>query len=148
MHIVTFKDRGINFDIETTDITEQELIALLESIINGIENITNMKDEIDYNLYTKIVDANLKADGIHTDILVRYNNTLFGKSNAMIDYMNNSKGPIGKIDKLIDSEYILKLNGETNCEEIWNAEIDYVGEKSIVLKYNNEYVLFTKIEEK
>lgn len=37
MYIVKFKAKDINFDIETTDITEQELIALLESVINGLE---------------------------------------------------------------------------------------------------------------
>lgn len=111
------------------------------------ENSNNVYNEIDYNSYTKILDADLKADGVHTDILVKYNNTLYGKSYAMIDYAGNPQGPIGKIDKLIDSEYVPRLNGETNVEEIWEAEIDDIGEKSMVLQYNNEYVLFTKIEE-
>lgn len=37
-YIVTFTHKGINFDVETTDITEQELISLLESIIERVNN--------------------------------------------------------------------------------------------------------------
>lgn len=38
MYIVKFTHKGVNFDIETTDITESELISLLESIINRVNN--------------------------------------------------------------------------------------------------------------
>lgn len=38
MYIVKFAHKGINFDIETNDITESELISLLESIINRVDN--------------------------------------------------------------------------------------------------------------
>lgn len=38
MYIVKFTHKGINFDIETNDITESELISLLESIINRVDN--------------------------------------------------------------------------------------------------------------
>ncbi len=38
MYIVKFTYKDINFDIETIDITETELISLLESIINRVNN--------------------------------------------------------------------------------------------------------------
>ena len=41
MYIVTFNYQNINFDIETTGITEDELVNLLQSIINQIKNINN-----------------------------------------------------------------------------------------------------------
>ena len=40
-YIVTFNYQNINFDIETTGITEDELVNLLQSIIDQIENINN-----------------------------------------------------------------------------------------------------------
>ena len=46
MYIVKFTHKGINFDIETIDITESELIALLESIINRVDNPFNL-DELE-----------------------------------------------------------------------------------------------------
>ncbi len=39
MYIVTFEYENIFFDIETTGITEDELITLLESIIDGVRNV-------------------------------------------------------------------------------------------------------------
>ena len=41
MYIVTFNYQNINFDIETTGITEDELVNLLQSIIDQIKNINN-----------------------------------------------------------------------------------------------------------
>lgn len=41
MYIVTFSYQNINFDIETTGITEDELVNLLQSIIDQIKNINN-----------------------------------------------------------------------------------------------------------
>ena len=43
IYIVKFTHKNINFDIETTDITESELISLLESIINRINNTIKVK---------------------------------------------------------------------------------------------------------
>ena len=44
MYIVTFTHKGINFDIETNDITESELISLLESIINRVNYPKKVED--------------------------------------------------------------------------------------------------------
>ena len=68
------------------------------------------------------------------------------KSNSLIDYAGGSK-QIGTIDKVIDSKYVPKLNNETNSKEILNAKVYDETEKSVVLEYNNEYVLFEKISE-
>lgn len=36
MYIVNFESKGIYFDIETTGVTENELVELLKSIINKL----------------------------------------------------------------------------------------------------------------
>lgn len=88
----------------------------------------------------------LSSDRVDTEKLVKYNGNLYGKSYAIIDYAPNPEGPIGIIDKLIDSQYIPKYDGETNVEEFLNAKVDSIGETSIVLNYNNTYELFEKID--
>ena len=98
-----------------------------------------------YSDYKKV--TSIKSDNVITTVLVKYNDTLYGQSKAVIDYAPNPDGPIGVIDKLIDSQYVPKINGETNVEEILNAKVDSIGESSLVLNYNNVYVLFEKIEE-
>lgn len=88
----------------------------------------------------------LKSNEASTEILVRFNDNLYGKSFSVIDYDKNPDGPVGVIDKLTDKENIPKYNDETNTEEILNAKVDYASDNMIVLNYNNEYVLFEKIE--
>ena len=70
--------------------------------------------------------------------------TLYGKSYSLIDYIGNTKS-IGTIDKLISTEYIPILENQTNKEEILNAKVFDKTNNSIVIFYNNEYVLFEKI---
>lgn len=48
---------------------------------------------------------------------------------------------------MIDRKYIPKLNNETNSKEILNAKVYDETEKSIVLEYNKEFVLFERISE-
>lgn len=98
-----------------------------------------------YKDYEKV--TSIKSDKVITTVLVKYDDTLYGQSKAVIDYAPNPNGPIGVIDKLIDSQYVPQVNGKTNVEEILNAKVDYVGESSLILNYNNIYVLFEKIEE-
>ena len=64
----------------------------------------------------------------------------------MIDYVGGNK-LIGIIDKLIDYEYVPKLNGETNSNDLVNALVFDKTNNTIVLLYDNEYVLFEKILE-
>ena len=105
------------------------------------------QNNINSKNYTKIEDANLKAKGVSTDILIRYNDMLYGKSFGMIDYAGNINSAIGKIDKIIDTKYVPVINGETNKKELLNALVMEANEKTMVLCYNNVFVLFERIKE-
>ncbi len=95
-----------------------------------------------YKEYDKI--TNLRSKTASTEILIRFNGILYGKSFSTIDYAGGSE-KIGTIDKLIDSKYVPKFDGETNNKEILGASVFEASEKTIVLNYNNTYVLFEKI---
>ena len=96
-----------------------------------------------YDLFTSL-EKNEKAS---TEVLVKFDGVLYGKSNAIIDYAGNLESErIGVIDRLVDSKYVPKFDNETNTKEIVNAEVYNKTEDSIVLFYNNEYVLFGKIK--
>lgn len=95
-----------------------------------------------YKEYDKI--TNLRSKTASTEILIRFNGILYGKSFAVIDYAGGGE-KIGTIDKLIESAYVPKFDGETNCKDILGASVFEASEKTIVLNYNNEYVLFEKI---
>ena len=96
---------------------------------------------------TKVKDVELTVEGGSTDKLVRYNGILYGESSAVIDYIKNPDGPIGVINKLIGEEYLPTLNNETNSEELLGAVVDSANEKSMILEYNNEGVLYIAIDE-
>lgn len=96
-----------------------------------------------YDLVTSLE----KNEKVSTEILVKFDGVLYGKSNAIIDYAGNLESErIGVIDRLVDSKYVPKFDNETNTKEIVNAEVYNKTEDSIVLFYNNEYVLFGKIK--
>lgn len=95
---------------------------------------------------TKLKDLKIKADGIDTTKLVRFNDTLYGKSYALIDYAGDMSKSMGKIDYLIEKEYLPIINGETNCQEFYGSDVLEVNEKSMVLNVDNEAVLFEKID--
>ena len=96
-----------------------------------------------YDIVTSL-EKNEKAS---TEILVKFDGVLYGKSNAIIDYAGNLESErIGVIDRLVDSKYVPKFDNETNTKEILNADVYNKTEDSIVLFYNNEYVLFGKIK--
>ena len=44
MYIVTFEYNDLYFDIETTGVTENQLVDLLESLINNITNINQVME--------------------------------------------------------------------------------------------------------
>ncbi len=89
-----------------------------------------------------------KNEYASTEILVKFDGVLYGKSNAIIDYAKElDTQKIGTINKLIDKELVPKLDNETNTEELLFAEVYNKTEDSIVLLYDNEYVLFGKINE-
>lgn len=93
----------------------------------------------------QLVSTLKKSQYASTEILVKFDGILYGKSYAIIDYANGLQGKIGTINKVIDKEYVPKLDNETNNAEILNAEVYNKTEDSIVLFYNNEYVLFGKL---
>lgn len=92
--------------------------------------------------YENIITLHSKTAS--TEILIRFNGILYGKSFSVIDYAGGSE-KIGTIDKLIDSKYVPKFDGETNNQEVLGASVFEANEKTIVLNYNNTYVLFEKI---
>ena len=104
---------------------------------------TNEDDGGWYNGYNLVSDLE-KIDYASTQILVMFDSVLYGKSNSIIDYAGKTN-KIGVIDKLINNKYVPKFNNETNTEEIKNAEVYDRTKNSIVLLYNNEFVLFEKI---
>ena len=105
-------------------------------------NATSYESLDKYKEYDKITTLHSKTAS--TDILIRFNGILYGKSFSTIDYAGGSE-KIGTIDKLIDSKYVPKFDGETNNQEILGASVFEASEKTIVLNYNNTYVLFEKI---
>ena len=111
----------------------------------GEWNIVKNVDSNKYEDYKKV--STLHSETASTTMLVRYDGKLYGRSFSIIDYAPNPNGAIGVIDKLIDSEYVPKYNGETNTEELLNAKVDSMGETTLVLNYNNNYVLYEIIEE-
>lgn len=92
--------------------------------------------------YKETITLNSKTAS--NEILIKFNGILYGKSFSLIDYAGGGE-KIGTIDKLIDSKYIPKFDGETNNKEILGASVFEASEKTIVLNYNNTYVLFEKI---
>lgn len=99
----------------------------------------------DYESYQHISTLEKNAY-VSTEILVKFDGVVYGKSNAIIDYAGGSE-KIGVIDKLIDKELVPKLDNETNTKELLNAEVYNKTEDSIVLLYNNEYILYGKVSE-
>jgi len=94
----------------------------------------------------KLADLKFEVEGIDTTKLVKFNNNLYGKSFAFIDYAGDINKSIGKIDFLIDEIYLPQIDGETNCRELLGASVLEISNKSIVLNVNNVAVLFEVID--
>ncbi len=130
---------GNNIVITFTDETVKDISPTpLENVIT-----IQLLDDKKYEDYEKV--TSLKLDNaVISEGLVKFGGVLYGKSGAMIDYAGGVAS-IGKIDKLIDSKYVPKLDGETNKKEILNADVYPNGKNEIVLNYNNNYVLFERV---
>lgn len=148
--IDTFRDGGSKlyyyrqFNIvvcNTIDGNNDVIIGDTELEIGNVCNseITN-NETINYKK-----TSSLYSNNASTEILVKFDGILYGKSYAIIDYAGGSES-IGIIDKLIDSDYVPELNGETNTQEILNAKVFDKTDDTIVIYYNNNYVLFEKIK--
>ena len=94
----------------------------------------------------KLSDLKITAEGVETTKLVKFNDTIYGQSFAIIDYGGDLNKSIGKIDYLIEEIYLPHINGETNCSEFYGAGVLEANEKNMVLNINNIAVLFSAIE--
>ena len=95
---------------------------------------------------TKLKDLKIKAEGTDITKLVKFDDKLYGKSYALIDWTGDLNKSIGKIDYLIENEYLPIIDGETNTEEFYEANVIEANEKTMVLNVNNVAVLFNKID--
>lgn len=145
---------GINSKLGAKDTFEIELDNNVDEIYfyTGGKGYKKVLEKNDNGEWIKIENYDLitslkKNEKASTEILVKFDGVLYGKSYAVIDYAGNLEtDKIGTIDKLVDSKYVPKLDNETNTKEILNADVYNKTEDSIVLFYNNEYVLFGKIK--
>lgn len=131
--------------------SEKEYIDGIGIKILGMEiiNTTNNKIKETPTVIeerTKLKNLKITAKNIDSTKLVKFDNVLYGKSNALIDYAGDLNKSIGKIDFLIGEEYMPELNGETNCKEIFNASVLEANGKSMVLNVDNVAILFESID--
>ena len=117
--------------------------------ILGLE-IINTTNKVETHTVTeeraKLADLKIKAEDVDTTKLVRFNDVLYGESFAVIDYAGDMNKSIGKIDFLIEPEYLPELDGETNCQEFMNCSVLEANDKSMILNVNNVAVLFGAID--
>lgn len=137
---IPVSDLGVKNNIAIT-ITDETIPDIVPTPLQEIEKI-ELLDDKKYGEYEKVADF---KEGKYTEEpLVKFNGTLYTKSNKIIDYIGGV-AQIGTIDKLIDSDYVPKVDGETNSKELLNAEVYPSGDNEIVLNYNNDYVAYEKI---
>ena len=113
---------------------------VLNTIDKKIETVTTTEERI------KLSDLKIKQEGVDTNKLVKFNNTIYGQAYGLIDYAGDINKTIGQIDFLIEEEYLPQINGETNCVEFHGSGVLEANEKVMVLNINNVAVLFRTIE--
>lgn len=117
--------------------------------ILGLETL-NTTDKVETHTVTeeriKLADLKIKAEGVNVAKLVKFNGNLYGESYAVIDYAGDLSKSIGKIDYLIEEEYLPQLDGETNCSELLGATVLEANDQNMILNINNVAVLFGVIE--
>lgn len=136
MYIAKFTHNGINFDIETIDITETELISLLESIINRVDNPLIPDELEDKDVGVK----ELPVESQKTEI--KDNNTgtkQQTKDSNTFDYPNYYGGKY--VDKNGNNVVLLCEDNATNRKSICN----YLGiteskTKFVKAKYSYNYL--------
>lgn len=137
---IPVSDLGVKNNIAIT-ITDETIPDVVPTPIQEIEKI-ELLDDKKYGEYEKVAD--FKEGKYAEEPLVKFNGTLYTKSNKIIDYIGGA-AQIGTIDQLIDSDYVPKVDGETNSKELLNAGVYPGGDNEIVLNYNNDYVLYEKV---
>ena len=88
--------------------------------------------------------SEIKQDNIDKTKLFKFEGAVYGESFDLIDYAGTGE-VIGKIEKLIDSRYIPKINGETNNEALVGGLVCEKTDKSVIVNYDNTYTLFYKV---
>lgn len=137
---IPVSDLGVKNNIAIT-ITDGTILDVVPTLLQEIEKI-ELLDDKKYGEYEKVAD--FKEGKYAKKPLVKFNGTLYTKSNKVIDYIGGV-AQIGTINQLIDSDYVPKVDGETNSKELLNVEVYPSGENKIVLNYNNDYVLYEKV---
>lgn len=137
---IPVSDLGVKNNIAIT-ITDETIPDVVPTPLQEIEKI-ELLDDKKYGEYEKVAD--FKEGKYAEEPLVKFNGTLYTKSNKIIDYIDGA-AQIGTIDQLIDSDYVPKVDGETNSKELLNAGVYPGGDNEIVLNYNNDYVLYEKV---
>ena len=137
---IPVSDLGVKNNIAIT-ITDETRPDVVPTPLQEIEKI-ELLDDKKYGEYEKVAD--FKEGKYAEEPLVKFNGTLYTKSNKIIDYIGGA-AQIGTIDQLIDSDYVPKVDGETNSKELLNAGVYPGGDNEIVLNYNNDYVLYEKV---
>ena len=137
---IPVSDLGVKNNIAIT-ITDETIPDVMPTPLQEIEKI-ELLDDKKYGEYEKVAD--FKEGKYAEEPLVKFNGTLYTKSNKIIDYIGGV-AQIGTIDQLIDSDYVPKVDGETNSKELLNAGVYPGGDNEIVLNYNNDYVLYEKV---
>lgn len=137
---IPVSDLGVKNNIAIT-ITDETIPDVVPTPLQEIEKI-ELLDDKKYGEYEKVAD--FKECKYAEEPLVKFNGTLYTKSNKIIDYIGG-EAQIGTIDQLIDSDYVPKVDGETNSKELLNAGVYPGGDNEIVLNYNNDYVLYEKV---
>lgn len=137
---IPVSDLGVKNNIAIT-ITDETIPDVVPTPLQEIEKI-ELLDDKKYGEYEKVAD--FKEGKYAEEPLVKFNGTLYTKSNKIIDYIGRA-AQIGTIDQLIDSDYVPKVDGETNSKELLNAGVYPGGDNEIVLNYNNDYVLYEKV---
>lgn len=111
---------------------------VLDTRTKKLETITVTEER------TKLKNLRIEAEGVDTTKLVKFNNVLYGEALAKINYAGDLNNPIGKIDYLIEAEYLPVVNGETNCQEFFEAEVLEAYADMMILHIKNVDVILLK----
>lgn len=151
MYIVTFEYEDIYFDIETTGITENQLVDLLESLINNVKNVNKVMEEKDININeepTEITTTNYPTyysgkyiDNNGNNVILLYEDSPENRKQICnILGITESKTIFKKVEYTY--EYLIKLQNKIS-EKMQNKELPFVTSSSLIEDKNNIKVTVT-----
>jgi len=100
---------------------------------------------LDLSIYEKVEDLSERRDA-DTSVLFAFEERLYAKAFAVIDYAGPSAEAEGMIEYLIPESYVPRINFETNCKELLGGMIYDVSETSAILYVDGIYHLYLRIE--